>query len=121
MTEHEKAKYTEIGQRIRAERVAKKMSQAELAELAGISVSHVSEIENGKSGVLVYTLTRIAEGLQVTTDSLIRPNIPEVNQIYQSEFSDLLKDCSPSEIEAIVKMAKELKKTMHIYKDSYID
>lgn len=121
MTELEKAKYTEIGRRIREERVAQKLSQNELAEKAGISMSHVSEIETGKSGILVYTLNCIAEALQVTTDSLIRPNIPEVKLIYQGEFADLLKDCSPTEIEAIVKMAKELKKTMHSYKDTYTE
>jgi transcriptional regulator with XRE-family HTH domain len=118
VTELEKTKYAEIGSRIRAARTEQKLSQSELAEKAGISSTHISEIETGKSGVQVYTLIRIAEALQVTTDSLIRPNIPEVNALYQGEFADLLKDCTPSEIEAIVKMAKELKKTMHTYKDS---
>lgn len=119
MTELEKTKYAEIGSRIRIARTEQKLSQSELAEKAGVSSTHISEIETGKSRVQVFTLTRIAEALQVTTDSLIRPNIPEVNALYQGEFAELLKDCTPTEIEAIVKMAKELKKTMHTYKDSY--
>ena len=62
----------------------------------------------------------ITEALQVSADVLLRTNIPEVNGIYQGEFKDLLADCSPAEIDSILKIVKELKTTMRIKKDDYL-
>ena len=90
------------------------MSQAQLAEKAYISVPHVSEIECGKSKLRLSTFVFIAEALQVSADVLLRPNIPEVNNIYQGEFNDVLADCTPAEIDSLLKIVKELKTTMRI-------
>jgi transcriptional regulator with XRE-family HTH domain len=109
--------YKKIGSRIREVRTKKGMSQAQLAEKAYISVPHVSEIECGKSKLRLSTFVFIAEALQVSADVLLRPNIPEVNSIYQGEFNDVLDDCSPAEMESILKIVKELKATMRIKKD----
>ena len=94
------------------------MSQAQLAEKAYISVPHVSEIECGKSKLRLSTFVFIAEALQVSADVLLRPNIPEVNNIYQGEFNDVLADCTPAEIDSLLKIVKELKTTMRIKNDN---
>ena len=111
------ARYKAIGARIRDVRMEKNMSQADLAEKAHISVPHMSEVENGKTKLRLSTFVYITEALQVSADVLLRPNIPEVNGIYQGEFNDLLADCSPAEIDSILKIVKELKTTMRIKKD----
>ena len=49
----------EIGVRIRSARLARKMSQAELAERAGISLSHVSEVETGKTDMRLSHFVKI--------------------------------------------------------------
>lgn len=36
------------------------------------------------------TFIRIIEALQVSADSLLRPDVPEVRSLYQSEFDELL-------------------------------
>ena len=110
-----------IGMRIREIRVQKHMSQANLADKANISLSQVSDIENGKSAMRLATFIRIVEALQVSADVLLRSDIPEVNNIYRSEFAELLEDCSPSEIDSILKIVKEVKRSMHLTKsnDSY--
>ena len=41
--------YYEIGQRIRRVRKAKGISQEQLAEMVGISVTHMSHIETGNT------------------------------------------------------------------------
>ena len=102
-----------IGSRIREVRVKKGMSQAELAVEANISLPHISDIELGKSRMMLASFVRITEALQVSADSLLRPDIPEVKNLYQSEFADILYDCTPAEIDAILKIVKELKATMH--------
>ena len=115
MRELEDARYKAIGARIRDVRIEKNMSQAELAEKAFISVPHMSEVENGKTKLRLSTFVYITEALQVSADVLLRPNTPEVNGIYQGEFKDLLADCSPAEIDSIIKIVKELKTTIVLH------
>ena len=103
----------EIGKRIRDIRTNKKMSQADLADKANISLSQVSDIETGKSSMRLTTFIGIVEALQVSADVLLRTDIPEVNNIYKSEFAELLEDCTPTENESILKIDKEVKKSMH--------
>ena len=103
----------EIGKRIRDIRTNKKMSQADLADKANISLSQVSDIETGKSSMRLTTFIGIVEALQVSADVLLRTDIPEVNNIYKSEFAEVLEDCTPTENESILKIVKEVKKSMH--------
>ena len=48
------------------------MSQEALAALAGVSRTHVSEIERGTANVSVVTLERIAKGLSVQLADLLK-------------------------------------------------
>ncbi len=108
----------EIGKRIRDIRTNKNMSQADLADKANISLSQISGIETGKSSMRLTTFIGIVEALQVSADVLLRTDIPEVNNIYKSEFAELLEDCTPIEIESILKIVKEVKKSMHSLKSN---
>ena len=105
-------KMKKIGSRIKEIRIQKHMSQQELSTQAGISLPQVSEIERGNSSMKLITFMRIAEALQVSADVLLRMDVPEVQEIYQGEFADLLSDCSPSETDAILKIMKEVKTTL---------
>ena len=109
----DKQKMKEIGQRIREIRNSKKMTQNDLAFAAHISPSNISDIELGKSQIWLTTFIKIAEALQVSTDSILRPDIPEVNVLYQKEFSELLADCTPSEMESILSIVNQVKATLH--------
>ena len=117
MDETNMAEYRKIGARIREVRISKSMSQSDLAVKANISLPHISEIENGKTKMLLATFIRVTEALQVSADVLLRPNIPEVKSIYQSEFSDLLNDCTPTEIDAMLKVVKELKTAFRTHRE----
>jgi transcriptional regulator with XRE-family HTH domain len=57
--------WTEIGKKIRQVRVAKAMTQEELAEKTGMFQSDVSAIEAGRRHVTLELLTRIANALDV--------------------------------------------------------
>lgn len=102
-----------IGMRIREERRKLGMSQQELAAAAGLSLPHISVIELGKSLPKVDSLIKIAEALQVSTDTLLRPNIPTVNAIYQNELQTIIGDCSPAEADAILRIVREVKTALH--------
>ena len=60
-----------LGNKIRYERIRKKLSQEELAELANINMRSISTIECGITDIKFSTLTKIAEALQIETSSLI--------------------------------------------------
>ena len=55
--------YKKIGARIREIRIKNGMSQADLSVKAHISLPHVSDIELGKTKMLLATFVRIAEAL----------------------------------------------------------
>ena len=104
--------YEQIGLRIRNARIEKKMSQAEHATRANISLPHVSSIELGKTKMLLSTFIRVIEALQVSADSILRANVPTVTSMYASEITELFEDCTPTELESLKEIIKNLKKTM---------
>ena len=110
--------YKRLGERIREERIRQKMSQAELAERARISLPQISNVEQGKKQLRTMTFVRIAEALQVSTDSLLRPDVPEVAEMYASELHSLLADCSPAERDSIIKVVRDLKSAMRVNKEN---
>lgn len=118
MDTKQREEYKKIGARIREIRLQKHMSQANLADKANIHLSHISDIENGKSTLLLPTFIRITEALQVSADVLLRSDIPEVNNLYKSEFAEILEDCTPSEIDSIINIVKEVKRSMHSPKNN---
>ncbi len=103
-----------IGERIREARLAKNMSQSDLAEKAGVSLPLISDIETGKTGMRLYSFVAIVKALEVSADYLLLTNVPQVNASVQNEFADLLSDCSPEETASIIKIVKELKQTFKV-------
>ncbi len=57
--------WKEIGKKVRDARLAAEMSQTELAKEAGITNQFVCQIEAGKKGVSVETLSKLAKVLKV--------------------------------------------------------
>ena len=98
-----------IGQRIQEARKAQGMSQNELAEMLNISPSHMSNIETGRSNFGVDIFKRLTEVLQVSADYILRSNVPAVTGIYSDEISRILEGCSPTEVDAMKKMLKDMK------------
>lgn len=121
MAEKDKALLKVIGARIRTVRTSQNMSQQELSDKAGLSLPHISDVELGKTNPLLLNFVRIAEALQVSTDSLLRPNIPEVKHIYKNEAMEVFSDCTASEMEAIMKIVREVKTTLHTEKSKYTE
>lgn len=106
-------KLQEVGKRIREIRLSKGMTQNDLAFAAHISTSNVSDIELGKSKIWLTTFIKIIEALQVSSDTILRPDVPSVNEIYQNEYAELLADCTPSEMESIINIVRQVKTTLH--------
>ena len=105
-----------VGARVKVARKAAGMSQAELAEKLNISVSHVGDIETGKTNFGVDILMRITESLQISADSLLRTNVPSVNSVYAKELEEILDGCTTAQKEAMLNTMKNMKTAFHIEK-----
>ncbi len=101
-----------LGQRIKKARLDMKLSQAELAERLSVSVPHVSDIERGRTNCSVAIFASIAETLNVSADWLLSIDTPHSKMYRLEEIEELLADCDPDEIEAIIKTAKVLKNAL---------
>lgn len=106
----------DIGARIREARLARRMSQAELAEKSNISLPHISEIELGKADIRLQNFIRIIEALQVSSDEIIKASVPSVSHLLIQEYADMLADCTPEEVQALITITKQLKTTMRTNK-----
>jgi transcriptional regulator with XRE-family HTH domain len=68
-----KAKITDkVGERVRHEREKRKLSQEELADLAGFYRTYIGHIETGAYSPSMFTLWRIAQALKIDLSKLVK-------------------------------------------------
>ena len=104
-----KLDYAAIGRRIRGARKRLNMTQEKLAELTGLSVPHLSNIENGKTKLSLPSLVKIANVLESSLDALVHDSLKVTREAFDKDFKDLLEDCSMKEKGFIYDLAKEAK------------
>lgn len=117
MADYDQELLKQIGERIRDKRIALGMSQAELAVKAGLALPRISKIEHAKGEMKLTTFIRVAEALQVSTDELIRANVPSTVEMNKAAFSDILSDCTLGEQNAILSTVKQMKTAMRVNQD----
>jgi transcriptional regulator with XRE-family HTH domain len=74
---------SELGEMIRSRRVAQKMSLAQVAEVAGVSTSFVSQVERGVANPTLSTLKSLVEAIGSSVGSLLEddPSADGVAQV----------------------------------------
>lgn len=60
-----------VGNNLRFYRVMRHMTQEELAEKVGVSISFCANIERGKKGVSMFVLRDFADALEITVNQLL--------------------------------------------------
>jgi transcriptional regulator with XRE-family HTH domain len=60
-----------FGKRVRELRVARKLSQEKLAELADLHRNYVGGVERGERNVSLLNIVKLAHGLRVRTTRLV--------------------------------------------------
>ena len=109
--------YYEIGQRIRKYRKASNLSQEQLAEKVGISVTHMSHIETGNTKLSLPVLVRIANTLSVQTDAIIYES-PQANKTFiKQELLELIDSWSVNKLNIIVDVIESMKVSLDKYYD----
>ncbi len=98
--------YEVVGKRISESRNSQGMTQEELSELTGISIPHISNIENGKTKIKVDTLVKISNALHVSTDFLLCGSVEAAHFIQNEEIAILLNECTVEEKTAIYQIVR---------------
>ena len=102
---------TEIGKRIKKARKSKGINQVECADKLNISVSHLSNIENGKINVGLDIFMAITDALDVSADWLLGIDT-DSSALIHDQAIQLFADCSDSEIQALLNVAREVKNSL---------
>ena len=69
--------YEALGQRVRAQRRIARLTQEQLAEMAGISISFLGHIERGTRKASLETLVALANALKISTDILLQDSLDD--------------------------------------------
>lgn len=80
-----------VGQRIKAAREAKNLTQEDLAALADLSPTHVSVIERGVKATKLDTFVAIANALEISADALLVDVVHESVIGVSAELADKIK------------------------------
>lgn len=102
--------YEKIGRRIRQHRKENMLSQEQLAEMVGISVTHMSHIETGNTKLSLQVLVDLSQALHITVDALLyerNDTIPETERL-----AEVLQRCSESEIRILTDILIAAKESM---------
>lgn len=102
--------FEDIGKRIRAIRVERKMTQDKLANLVDVNVSHISNIECNKVKVSLKTLVNICNSLDVTVDYLLENEYKQETKISDVDYEIIqeLKKHDTKKKERILQIIKLL-------------
>ena len=79
--------YVALGMRIRKQRKLMQMTQDQLSEKAGISLSFLGHIERGSRKSSLETLVSLANALEVSADYLLQDSLKIVDSVEKSQYS----------------------------------
>ena len=97
-----------VGQRIKAAREAKNLTQEELAALVNLSTTHVSVIERGRKVTKLDTFVAIANALDVSADALLIDVVTHSVTGVTNELSDMIGKLPKDEQKRILNAVRAL-------------
>lgn len=104
-----------LGNAIRNSRIKKGLSQEALAEMVGITPTHLKHIESEHRKPSVEVLIDLVQILQMSVDNIIFPQTSEIN-LKINEIENGLSDCTLGELQIILDVLHSLKKNMPSHK-----
>ncbi len=93
----------QIGNKLLAIRKKTGMTQAEVAEAAGLSGRTYADIERGSVNMRVETILHICEALHITPDEILTQSSKEMTA-QQEEILARLNSCSPKNKETALRL-----------------
>ncbi|MBQ3537933.1 MAG: helix-turn-helix transcriptional regulator [Clostridia bacterium] len=93
----------EMGRRIKEKRRELKLTQENLAEMLGVSVKHLSEVERGIAGLSVENIVFLSNAFDVSIDYLIKGDMR--NSTWQSVIT-LLETVPEEKVQKVKELIK---------------
>lgn len=104
--------YADIGQRIKAKRLEKGLTQEKLSELVNIGPSHMSHIESGSTVPSFDVFISILNALNCSADELLCREVTASKPLLNSWLSDIIADCDPTETKILSDIVISAKQTL---------
>ena len=103
-----------VGERIRAIRKAKGLTQQQLAELSGLDDAYIGSVERGERNFSIDTFEKIVIGLKVSAHNLFDSPLAEYGEEIDrkkavDEYIILISELNLSQIKSINKIVSEVK------------
>ena len=84
-----------IGENVRRFRLARNMTQEQLAETVGISTSFCTNIERGKKRPGLRVLVNLAEALSVSVDALLLDRVEDSVELAARNATAMIRHMTP--------------------------
>lgn len=94
----------QLGQRIRALRTRKKLTQEQIAEMAGLNGKYWSDLELGKETVSVKNLTKIAVALDVPLAELVSAEHEAPRKVLEEEVQKMIVEADDEQLKTIYRI-----------------
>ena len=104
--------YVLLGERIKALRNRRGLSQQTLAETVDCATNYISYIENAERCMSLPFFVKVANALQTSSDELLQDSLSNTLVTSNHAFSVLLTDCSEYEIRIMFEVAKAAKEAL---------
>ena len=107
-------RYRDLGCAIAYYRKRHGMTQEQLAEQVGISVTHMSHIETGNTKLGLSVLVALADALEVQCDDLLREKHFDRHSA-ENEILELLDCCKGNQLRIMLDILRSTKKALDKY------
>ncbi len=110
-------KYDLLGEKIREARKAKGYTLEQLAEILDVSTTFIGQIERAKGIPSLDTLVKIANALDISTDSLLfgELNARAADDHFMKRISELTSDFTTKEKAILLKNIENFCELKHLY------
>ncbi|UMY54871.1 MULTISPECIES: helix-turn-helix domain-containing protein [Paenibacillus] len=101
-----------VGERIRAIRKAKGLTQQQLAELSGLDDAYIGSVERGERNFSIDTLEKILIGLNVSAYSLFYNSDNYIDSIQMKiidNYSSIISELSPKQVQNLNNIISEFR------------
>ncbi|OUQ60514.1 hypothetical protein B5E58_01190 [Tyzzerella sp. An114] len=102
--------YKVIGNRIKSNRKCANLTQEELAEKLGISISYESRMERGATKISLEMLGRISDVLNIPISLLLTGTVDSMDNFLGNELSDIVKEFNSNDKKLLLDVAKAILK-----------
>ena len=100
----------EVSRRIRKERLRRGLSMARLAEIANLSVSHISKVEAEQCEIGLRALLKIATALRMEVTELLPDEMKTIPKMPTNgeKFEAIMQGANQQTIEFVLKMSEHM-------------